>query len=136
MIVVSKKFGRQNSAYRHHIMKGASETERPSLFLQARIKTFQSKLPNPLSSARDVATFCAASPRTQAAAKMDSRESGDSRRLSSPAALRHAHASNSPLNIIGAGGNKVTQRRRQETGGSKKPAIHRTIVMIGACSAD
>jgi hypothetical protein len=33
MIVASKKFGRQNSAYRHQIMKGASETERPSLYL-------------------------------------------------------------------------------------------------------
>src|SRR5207249_2185771 len=36
------------------------------------------------------------------------------------------------LKIVGAGGNKVTQRRRLETGGSEKPAIHRTIVMIRA----
>src|SRR6478672_10754588 len=35
MIVGSKKFGRQNSAYRHQIMKGASETERLSLFCKA-----------------------------------------------------------------------------------------------------
>ena len=33
MIVASKEFGRQNSAYRHQIMKGALETERPSLYL-------------------------------------------------------------------------------------------------------
>jgi hypothetical protein len=33
MIVASKKFGTQNSAYRHQIMKGASETERPSVYL-------------------------------------------------------------------------------------------------------
>ncbi len=33
MIVASKKFGTQNSAYRHQIMKGASETGRPSLYL-------------------------------------------------------------------------------------------------------
>src|SRR5437773_7021760 len=96
MIVGSKKFGRQNSAYRHQIMKGASETERPSLFSKARTKTFQSEPPNPLSSARDAATFCAASPQTQAAARGDSRGSGDSKRLSSSAALWYAHASNSP----------------------------------------
>jgi hypothetical protein len=36
------------------------------------------------------------------------------------------------LNIVGAGGNKVTQRRRLETGGNEKLAIHRTIVMIRA----
>ncbi len=36
MIVASKKFGTQNSAYRHQIMKGASETERPSLYLSVR----------------------------------------------------------------------------------------------------
>src|SRR6266566_5102084 len=40
------------------------------------------------------------------------------------------------LNIVGAGGNKVTQRRRLETGGSEKPAIHRTIVMIRARPAE
>jgi len=32
MIVPAEKSAGQNSAYRHHIMKGASETERPSLF--------------------------------------------------------------------------------------------------------
>src|SRR5258708_38005624 len=42
MIVASKKFGTQNSAYRHQIMKGASETERLSLFAK-RTKTFPSK---------------------------------------------------------------------------------------------
>jgi len=36
MIVALKKFERQNSAYRHQIMKGASETERPSLYLSMR----------------------------------------------------------------------------------------------------
>jgi len=42
MIVTSKKFGSQNSAYGHQILKGASETERLSLFAK-RTKTFQSK---------------------------------------------------------------------------------------------
>src|SRR5881398_325660 len=111
-------------------MKGASETERPSLFCKARTKTFQPEPPNPLSSARDAATFCAASPRTQAPARGGSRGSGATpggylprRRFGMrPHPTRH-------LNILGAGGNKVTQRRRLETGGSEKPAIHRTIVM-------
>ena len=40
------------------------------------------------------------------------------------------------LNVVGAGRNKVTQRRRLETGGSEKSAIHRTVVMIGARSAE
>src|SRR5437762_13075454 len=96
MIVPVEKLIGQNSAYRHQIMKGASETERPSLFCKARTKTFQSEPPNPLSSARDAATFCAASPRTQAPARGGSLGSGDSRRLSSSAALWYAHASNSP----------------------------------------
>jgi hypothetical protein len=34
MIVPAEKSAGQNSAYRHQIMKGASETERPSLFLR------------------------------------------------------------------------------------------------------
>jgi len=33
MIVPAEKSAGQNSAYRHQIMKGASETERPSLYL-------------------------------------------------------------------------------------------------------
>jgi hypothetical protein len=33
MIVPVEKSAGQNSAYRHQIMKGASETERPSLYL-------------------------------------------------------------------------------------------------------
>src|SRR6478609_7012204 len=125
MIVTSKKFGRQNSAYRHQIMKGASETERLSLFCKAHKNVPVENHPNSLRSACGAATFCAASPRTQAAARGDSRRSGDSRRLSARAALWHAHASNSP-----------PQRRRLETGGSEKSAIHRTVVMIGARSAE
>src|SRR5205823_11972758 len=42
MIVPVEKSIGQNSAYCHQIMKGASETERPSLFCKARTKTFQS----------------------------------------------------------------------------------------------
>jgi hypothetical protein len=34
MIVPVEKSAGQNSAYRHQIMKGASETERPSLFIR------------------------------------------------------------------------------------------------------
>ncbi len=33
MIVPVEKSAGQNSAYRHQIMKGVSETERPSLYL-------------------------------------------------------------------------------------------------------
>ena len=136
MIVPVEKLIGQNSAYRHQIMKGASETERPSLFCKARTKTFQSEPPNPLSSARDAATFCAASPRTQAAARGDSRGSGDSRRYLPRRRFRMRTHPTRYLNIVGAGGNKVTQRRRLETGGSEKPAIHRTIVMIRARPAE
>src|SRR5947199_5747827 len=117
-------------------MTGASETKRSSLFCKVRTKTFQSEPPNPLSSARDAATFCAASPRTQAAARGDSRGSGDSRRLSARAALWHRTHPTRHLNVVGAGRNKVTQRRRLETAGSEKSAIHRTVVMMGARSAE
>src|SRR5207249_3774208 len=82
------------------------------------------------------ATFCAASPRTQAAARGDSRGSGDSRPYLPRRRFRMRTHPTRYLNIVGAGGNKVTQRRRLETGGSEKPAIHRTIVMIGARPAE
>src|SRR5437763_4621416 len=67
----------------------------PFAFLQSAQKRSSRKPPNPLRSARGSATFCAASPRTQAGAREDSRGSGDSRRLSARAALWYAHASNS-----------------------------------------
>src|SRR5215472_16138218 len=95
MVVAAEKSAGQNSAYRHHIMKGASETERPSLFCRGRTKLSVSKARNRLNFARDAATFCVASPQALAVARRDSHGNGDSKQQSSPAALRHAHASNS-----------------------------------------
>ena len=85
------EFGLPPSNYEGRFGNGA-----PFAFLQSAQKRSSRKPPNPLRSARGAATFCAASPRTQAAARGDSRGSGDSRRLSARAALWHAHASNSP----------------------------------------
>src|SRR5438552_19148122 len=138
MIVPVEKSIGQNSAYRHQIMTGASETKRSSLFCKVRTKTFQSEPPNPLSSARDAATFCAASPRTQAAARGDSirAEAATPGGYLPRRRLRMRTHPTRHLNIVGAGGNKVTQRCRLETGGSEKPAIHRTIVMIRARPAE
>src|SRR6476620_877733 len=85
------EFGLPPSNYEGRFGNGA-----PFAFLQSAQKRSSRKPPNPLRSARGAATFCAASPRTQAAARGDSRGSGDSRRLSPRAALWHAHASNSP----------------------------------------
>src|SRR5436853_3756927 len=82
------EFGLPPSNYEGRFGNGAPF----ALFCQARTKTFQSDPPNPLSSAPDAATFCAASPPSQAAARGDSRGSGDSRRLSSSAALWYAPA--------------------------------------------
>jgi hypothetical protein len=46
MIVPAEKSAGQNSAYRHHTMKGASETERPSLFAtHAWVDSFTSSTP-------------------------------------------------------------------------------------------
>src|SRR5207302_10323550 len=84
------EFGLPPSNYEGRFENGA-----PFAFLQSAQKRSSRKPPNPLRSAPGAATFCAASPRTQAAARGDSRGSGDSRRLSARAALWHAHASNS-----------------------------------------
>src|SRR5436190_22155058 len=85
------EFGLPPSNYEGRFENGA-----PFAFLQSAQKRSSRKPPNPLRSAPGAATFCAASPRTQAAARGDSRGSGDSRRPSSPAAFSYAHASNSP----------------------------------------
>src|SRR5438094_7687849 len=102
------EFGLPPSNYEGRFGNGA-----PFAFLQSAQKRSSRKPPNPLRSARGAAIFCAASPRTQAAARGDSRGSGDSRRLSAQAALWHAHASNSP---------PQRRRRRYKSSHTTSPA--------------
>src|SRR5437764_618760 len=132
MIVPVEKSIGQNSAYCHQIMKGASETERPSLFCKARTKTFQSDHlihSVPLATLPDFVQPVLELKHPPKGIRAEAATPGGylpQRRFGMrPHPTRH-------LKIVGAGGNKVTQRRRLETGGSEKPAIHRTIVMIRA----
>ena len=136
MIVASKKFGTQNSAYRHQIMKGASETERLSLFCKAHKNVavenhlIHSDLPAALPHF------------VQPVLELKQPPEGIRAEAATPGGylprrrLRMRTHPTRHLNIVGAGGNKVTQRCRLETGGSEKPAIHRTIVMIRARPAE
>jgi hypothetical protein len=136
MIVGSKKFGRQNSAYGHQIMKGASETERPSLFCKAYKNVpvenhlIHSVLPTALPYF------------VQPILELKQPPEGIRAEAATPGGYllgwrfgTRSHPTRH-LNVVGAGRNKVTQCRRLETGGSEEPAIHRTVVMIGARLAE
>jgi hypothetical protein len=136
MIVGSKKFGRQNSAYRHQIMKGASETERLSLFCKAQKDV-------PFEKQRIHSVLPAALPHfVQPVLELKHPPEGIRAEATTPGGYlvgRHFGMGTHPtrhLNVVGARRNKVTQRRRLETGGSEESAIHRTVVMIGARSAE
>jgi hypothetical protein len=137
MIVPVEKSIGQNSAYRHQIMKGASETERPSLFFakQAQKRSSQKHLTHSVPPAT-LPHFM------QPVLELKHPPEGVRAEAATPGGYlprRRFGMRQHPtryLNIVGAGGNKVTQRRRLETGGSEKPVIHRTIVMIGARPAE
>ena len=136
MIVASKKFGTQNSAYRHQIMKGASETERLSLFCKARKNV-------PAENHLIHSDLPAALPHfVQPVLELKQPPEGIRAEAATPGGYllgRRFGMRTHPtrhLNIVGAGGNKVTQRRRLETGGNEKPAIHRAIIMIRARPAE
>ena len=136
MIVGSKKFGRQNSAYRHQIMKGASETERLSLFCKAHKNV-------PVENHLIHSDLPAALPHfVQPVLELKQPPEGIRAEAATPGGYllgRRFGTRTHPtrhLNVVGAGRNKVTQRRRLETAGSEKSAIHRTVVMIGARSAE
>jgi hypothetical protein len=137
MIVASKKFGTQNSAYRHQIMKGASETERPSPFFAKHAQKRSSR--DHLIHSVPPATL----PHfVQPVLELKQPPEGIRAEAATPSGYlprwRFAMCTHPTrhLNIVGAGGNKVTQRRRLETGGSEKLAIHRTIVMVRARPAE
>ena len=137
MIVASKKFGTQNSAYRHQIMKGASETERPSPFFAKHAQKRSSR--NHLIHSVPPAAL----PHfVQPVLELKQPPEGIRAEAATPGGYllgRRFGTRTHPtrhLNVVGAGRNKVTQRRRLETGGSEKSAIHRTVVMIGARSAE
>src|SRR5438105_855929 len=109
----------------------------PFAFLQSAQKRSSRKPPNPLRSARGSATFCAASPRTQAGAREDSRGSGDSRRPSARAApMARARiqlatsTSSAPVEI------KSRKAADSRPVAAKNRRSHRTVLMIGARSAE
>src|SRR5436190_1590902 len=136
MIVPVEKSIGQNSAYRHQIMTGASETKRSSLFCKVRTKTSSQ---NHLIHSVPPATL----PHfVQPVLELKQPPEGIRAEAATPGGylprrrLRMRTHPTRHLNIVGAGGNKVTQRCRLETGGSEKPAIHRTIVMIRARPAE
>jgi hypothetical protein len=137
MIVPAEKSTGQNSAYRHQIMKGASETERPSLFFAKHAQKRSNR--NHLIHSVPPATL----PHfVQPVLELKQPPEGIRAEAATPGGYfprRHFGMRTHPthhLNIVGAGGNKVTQRPRLETGGSEKPAIYRTIVMIRARPAE
>jgi hypothetical protein len=128
MIVPVEKSAGQNSAYRHQIMKGASETERPSPFFAKHAQKRSSR--NHLIHSVPPATL----PHfVQPVLELKQPPEGIRAEAATPGGYfprRHFGMRTHPthhLNIVGAGGNKVTQRRRLETGGSEKPAIHRQL---------
>src|SRR5947209_13329828 len=136
MIVPVEKSIGQNSAYRHQIMTGASETKRSSLFCKVRTKhssqnhLIHSDLPAALPHF------------VQPVLELKQPPEGIRAEAATPGGYllgRRFGTRTHPtrhLNVVGAGRNKITQRRRLETGGSEKSAIHRTVVMIGARSAE
>ena len=116
-------------------MKGASETERLSLFQSAQKRSSRNHLIHSVPPAT-LPRF------VQPVLKLKHPPEGIRAEAATPGGYlprRRFGMRTHPtryLNIVGAGGNKVTQRRRLETGGSEKPAIHRTVVMIGARPAE
>src|SRR5438105_7015115 len=125
------EFGLSPSNYEGRFENGA-----PFAFLQSAQKRSSRKPPNPLRSAPALPHF------VQPVLELKQPPEGIRAEAATPCGYllgRRFGTRTHPtrhLNVVGAGINKVTQRRRLETAGSEKSAIHRTVVMIGARSAE